>query len=1014
MKNNYKINFLTISKYTIPLLDVSNRLKILLILLILPISLFAQDIEDVKVVNAIVLNENNEPLSGVTVFSSNANKPILTSKDGSFTIIIKQDDFITLELNGYDTQSYSVKTISNTIRLKQKLPKPGQKNSVNIAFKKESSGNIVGQIGYINTDDFSDFDKSQKLEDIINGRVSGMFFPFNVRSLGTALLVIDGVPRSRTYLDNMNTMEVEQVTVLKGVHSVALYGEEASNGAVLITTKRGKSGRNTINTFIETGISVPKRKPNYLGAVEYMTLFNEALNNDGLNPRYSDEVIARTLSQDNPFRYPDIDYYSSEFVDDFSTNARVLTEFSGGKKDTRYYVHLGFNSYTDIVNIQNAGGGQNSFNLRANVDFRISDFLTANIDVVGYLNTNRSPNRNFFTTANNYLPNEFAPLIPASLIDDEDLLENAKLIDEQFLVGGTPNFSNNIYADYAFSGENVQTSQNFQFNNGLDFDLSSLVEGLTAKTYFSFDYFNTFQDRQQRTYAIYDATWTNGVDGEDILSVTKIGDDVAEPKRTVQNTDFTRNYGANIQINYSKDFGDNSFDATILGYHKTQQGNFQLFDNVYNHLGLRLNYDYKNKYIIDFSSSYATSRKLAAGNRGGFSPSIAFGWVASRESFFKNTEFIDYLKFNISAGINKSTDRISNYYLYQDSFNTSGTYRWNDGGRSGRITQLNVYGNPNLTYVERKEFNAGIEAVLFKSFGINASYFNTRFTGLPTQLNSIYTAFLGSQLPKSNHNENLYQGLDFGINYSKKIGNFSIQTGLTSLYVTNDRVKFDQVNIYQYLNREGKPADGIFGLEALGFFNNQDDILNSPAQQFGTVKPGDIKYKDQNGDNLIDNNDAILLGDSQPDLNYGVNLTLKYKGFSFFILGAGQAGGEIYDNSNYFWVSGNDKYSEIVRNRWTPQTAATATYPRLSSGENPNNFRNSSFWMRNSDYFKISRIQLTFDFPKQVVSNLKMRDLGLYVRGNNLFTISKNRDRIDLNSNSLQFHSFSLGVIANF
>lgn len=888
---------------------------------------------------------------------------------------------------------------------------PGQ---VNLAFEKVEASHVVGQVGHVNTADVSHIDKSQRLIDIIQSRVSGMFSPTNIRSIGSALLVIDGVPRSRTYFDNMNAIEVDQVTVLKGVHSVALYGEEALHGAILITTKRGKPGVNKVNTLIESGIRIPKRMPNYLGAAEYMTLFNEALANDGLDPRYSEETIAGTIAQNNPYRYPDIDYYSKEFFNKAALRGRVLTEFTGGNKDTRYYAHLGFTTSNDIVDILNVSSKTNRFNLRANVDFRISDFLTANIDVVGYLNKDNSPNTYFYNTANSYLPNQFAPLLPISLIDDPDLIENAKLINGEFLIGATPNFSKNVYADYVFAGENQQTSQNFQLNNGLNFDLSRIVDGLSAKTYFSFDYFNTFQDRQQRAYAIYEATWTDGPNGEDVLEVTKIGDDVAEPTRTVQNTDFTRNYGANVQINYTKDFDNNSLDATLLGYHRTGQSNYQLFDNVYNHLGFRLKYDFKDTYLVDFSSAYVTSRKLAEGNRGGFAPALGLGWIASNESFLKDSKIIDHLKFNISAGTTKSTNPISGYYRYQDSFNTDGSFGWDDGNRSGSVTKLSVYGNPYLSYVERKEFNIGVETLLFNSLSLNASYFNTIIDGLPTELNSIYTAFIGSQLPITNYNRNQYKGLDLGIEFYKQFGEFSIQTGLTGLHVTNERVKFDEVNLYDYLNREGGPVDAILGLESLGFFNSLEDIENSPQQQFGEVQPGDIKYQDQNGDNIIDDNDRILLGDSQPDLKYGINLTLNYKNFSLFAIGTGQTGGETYNNGNYFWVSGNDKYSEVVRDRWTPQTAETATYPRLSSEANPNNFRNSSFWLRNSDFFRLSRVQLTFDFPNDLLSNLKVKKLGLYIRGNDLITISKHADIIDLNANSLQFRSYALGLVASF
>ena len=353
-------------------------------------------------------------------------------------------------------------------------------------------------------------------------------------------------------------------------------------------------------------------------------------------------------------------------------------------------------------------------------------------------------------------------------------------------------------------------------------------------------------------------------------------------------------------------------------------------------------------------------------------------------------------------------------------------YGWKDGSSSVQSTDSKRGDNPNLGFVKRKEVNVGLEASLFNKFVVlNTNFYINRMEGMPVQPFTEYPVWFNTGWPSSsfvpyvNYNIDQRMGFEFALNFNKKVGDFDLSLGLTGNYLKTEAIKRDELYEDKYRNRVGKPIDGLWGLQSNGFYESEEDIANYGATpSFGEVKPGDIKYIDQNNDGVIDEKDEVYLGNagwSGAPFAFGINLTAKWRNFTLFARGTGSVGTYGMKDNLYYWVYGDRKYSKVVLNRWTPETAATATYPRLTTLDGSNNFRSSDFWMYRANRFDLAKIQLTYDFPLQMLKKSFVRELGIYVSGENLLTLSKERKHMEMNIGSTpQCRFFNLGVKASF
>ncbi|AJR04981.1 hypothetical protein AW14_13600 [Siansivirga zeaxanthinifaciens CC-SAMT-1] len=976
-----------------------------------------------------VVDEQGSPLEGVNVFAPKGVK-VTTDSSGKFQIVIPEEETIVIQKDGYESKLLSITDITNlnfNLVLEKSQFLASEDDEIKMGVTTKDRRDIVGSVSTINTNDRLVYDNTQFVRDYITGLTVGVRGSSNIRGIGNALFVIDGVFGRDPNILNME--EVEQITVLKDANAVALYGSQGRNGVIIINTKRGKINRNEVNVNIRSGIRTPLALPNYLDAATFMELRNEAFSNDGLDLNvvgFSQDQIQNTRNGLNPIEYPDVDLY--DFIQPFVSTHNVISEFSGGGDKSQYYVNVGWLYNEDWLNInEDINAGSNRFNVRGNIDFKVNDWITSSIDGVAIFSNSKSSRANLLSAAPTFIPFDYAPFLPVSALDIDNnpdlatLLAGANVFDGNLLGTAQQLGVNAPIARSIAGGFQNNVFRVTQFNNTINLDLSKITKGLSAKTYLSFDFLDSYTTSISNQYRAYAPTWQDGK----IIALQDFGEDRRDLSENVSSNGFTSRIGMYALVNYEKTFaGNNSLNTTLLGYYNSEKRDGVIQTDRDSHIGFQMTYDFQKKIFVDFSGAYVNSLKLPNGNKGAFSPTFGLGYILSEESFLKDSDFVNYLKLKASGGIIKSDVGINGYYLYDENYSDGANFTWADGVYSNRRQNISQGANPDLGFEQRIDLNLGFESYLMNSLWIEANYFRTELDKQLTILADQYPSYYNTFRPFNNFNANLYTGFELGLNFNKTFNDFSIGIGANVLYSQTEASKRSETNEFEYQNRQGRELSTIYGLVNDGFYSAADfdvngDLINGlPEPQFGEVKPGDLKYIDQNGDDIIDNDDSIDIGQSASPWSYGVNLNLKYKRFNLFVLGTGQTGGlgnKLTGFSNYFSPNGTDKYSEVVLGRWTPQTANTATFPRLTSGDNQNNFRTSSFWLYDTSFFEISRAQLTYEFSENLCKKIGMEDFSLNFQGYNLFEVAKNRDIRQLNvGGNPQARTYTLGVRMSF
>lgn len=974
----------------------------------------AQKANEVSV-KSTVYDDKGRPVAGAVVTGNEGKTVVYTDASGAFALTVAPRSVVIINAKGFKMQTLRADVLPARIA----LTKESGNGEVNVPFNKVDKQDMPGAITVINPETFIDQDYNVSIEGALNGRAAGLLWSNNIWGLENAIVMIDNVRRD---FSDVTLNEVQQITVLKGVNAVALYGSQAAKGVILITTKRGEANTRKIGVRVNSGIAVPKALPQYLGSAEYMALYNEARRNDGLADQFNAATIQNHRTG-NSYRYPSVDYFSSEYLKKYQNATDANAEFSGGNNIARFYSNVGWANNSTLLNVgEGKKEGDSRFNVRGNIDIKLNDYISSSVSLSTVFYDSRRGRTNYWSNAATLLPHRFTPLIPLSMIPTNYAAGQAfikasrNVINGQYLLGGTQQFPTNPIADLYVGGYDKTIRRSFQVTDGIDFNLKNLLQGLSFHTLFNLDYNNSYLQSTPNTYATYAPTWSATADS--ISGLAKFGADLRPGQQNISATTQRQNTGFSAWLNYEKSVKEvHNFSAMLLGYGATIKTNdvYQATSNA--HLGLQLAYNYKHKYWADFSGAYVNSTKLPEATRTAFSPTVSLGWLLSAEKFLAGSKVVDYLKLSASAGILNTDLDISGFYLYDNVFNRGTNFTWNDGVQAGNQTSFSSYtGNPDLAFPKRKEFNASLEGSFFThSLTLQTTFFVNKMDGLLTQRFSLYPNYMSSFIPYTNYNANKRSGMDLMLNVNKKAGSINLNLGVNATYADSKVSKRDELFADAYQNRAGRPVDAMFGLRNKGFFADQADIDRSPKQLFGEVKPGDIKYMDQNGDNLIDQRDEVMIGRFIAPFAYGITVGASYKNFTLFVLGTGNNGGYGLKNSDYFWVAGDKKYSEIVRDRWTPGTKETAKFPRLSSQQNNNDFRSSDFWSYKTDRFNLQKVQLTYNLSGTILRKTFFQDLGIYVSGANLLTFSKNREILDLNIGTApQFSNYTVGVRAGF
>jgi TonB-linked SusC/RagA family outer membrane protein len=806
--------------------------------------------------------------------------------------------------------------------------------------------------------------------------------------------------------------EIESLSVLKDAAALAMYGISGANGAILITTKRGIESKKLNVAFnARYGVQAPQFMPKLRDSYDYASLYNEALKNDGLSQLYTQKQLDGYKNGADPYLYPNVNWYDQALKKIAAIQDYTLT-FNGGNNFARYFVMGGFmnNSglYANTDNEYNSNIKFNRYNFRANVDLNLTRSLVAQIDLGGRVEDRKYPAniatadlwRSFVT----YAPNLYSVYTP----------------DGQLT--GTANFPDNPVGRMLGRGWDSRHSRDIQARVRLQQKLDAITKGLSVFANISTSSAYQSAYYKTRTYAYAEPIVTTSTLGEDSLYYLQRGVNTDLVVGTSGDTESDR-MAAQFGFQYANSFGSHDVEALVM----YQQDKYSLLgdQSAYTKRNImgRLRYAFLQKYYAEAAISYSGTGNYAPGKRFGFFPALSGGWILSQENFLKHNKTINFLKLRGSVGLvgnDKGAGRFSYNQYWEGQANA---YYWGTATSGSAGIIQSALANPDITWEKSMMANIGAEARFFKNrLSIEAHYFyERRYDGL-VNMNDMMPGLSGLTSASYVNRAVIHnRGVELSATYNDRIGSFNYFIGGQFAFIRNkvmESYETPKAESYRYV--QGNPIGQRFGLEATGFFKDELEIASNPTQAFTTVQPGDLKYKDQNNDGIIDVNDEKAIGKPPvPEINYSFNLGASYKGFDIEFLFQGNANRSVYltDYTVVPFVNNANISEWAAEGRWTPETKSSATFPRLSTISNQNNYRASGFWVRDIALLRLRNAELGYTLPGKALSKAKIEKLRLFVSAVNLFTIDNLYPRLDpetLSTGYPTLKTYSFGLNLNF
>ena len=999
--------------------------RILLVLLSFSFSTIVQA-QNITVTGSVE-DQNGEPLIGVTVAELNTTNGAITDIDGNFSIKCVKGSTLKFSYIGYK----DVTKVVTESKLKIVLIEDSQAldEVVVVGYGTQKKGSVTGSVTSVDAKAIEDF-PSANLSSALAGRLSGVYITqgtgkpgtsasFSVRAKGTPnnsdpLYVIDGVVRDKMAFDALDASEVANISVLKDGASAAVYGARAANGVVLITTKKGGNAKPTINYTGTVGIDVAAMIPETLSAYEHAVYLNDRaiqgyLNNAIWNPNveqqdpttksswYTDDELAH-------FKTTDYSFLDDAWKTPWST--RHAINITGGTEKVRYFI--GGSYFYNVGSFDNLK--YSKYNFRASIDADVSKNFTVGLNISTDNRKDTKPN--WKSDGDRDRMNDLY----------KGLLLRTKMIPS--MIDGMPvgNFIewHPLMLISEESGLHTKKWQNVNVNATAEYRVP-FVKGLKLKVQYNRTLDNRLIKKVNFPYEMYNfqtaGTNNHYIDPSNVVVSTKTRDD---GNYVFKENQLAEEYQLNLFVTYDRKFGNH--DLSALFVYEQSEGDSEKFDAQRNKLITwempeffgasgdasesivgagsvsesgrlsyvgRLNYAYADKYLLEAAFRVDGSTKFAPDQRWGFFPSAAAGWVISNESFWDGIrKTVSNLKIRVSYGL-AGNDALGERFPYRSIVamgEESGFYyNWNSQGKGPKIT---TYGNPNATWEEAKKLDVGLELGLFNALNIEAAYFTEDRTGIFMRRTSLpsSTGLLGVT-PYGNIGRVKSHGVDLSAVYNKQFNkDWSLSLRGTFTFSRNEVVEKDEGDLmYDYMSVVGHPVNAITGvLVADGLFTSQEEIDNSPKQRFGNYTVGDIKYRDLNGDGIVDGNDVTTAGSpTVPEIQYGIGATVKWRrlDFSFMFQGASNVSLRMY-NMHPFCDASHFGYGitqYIADNHWSEDNnRADAAYPRLTSQLSSNNTQSSTFYIHDAKYLRLKTVELGYTIKK----------LRVYLSGNNLFVIS--------------------------
>ena len=1040
---------------------------LMLLCIFLAGSLAAQDKGSKKVktisISLKVTDENGNAFPHAQVVVGEGLIHAETDENGTFSFKGYPDDFVAVSANGYEKSVVLVEELQteNTIKLIKSKLQATSEDDVQLPFMTIKRRNLTSAPVVLTSSQLEKY-PSTDIRNAMTGLGTGVEvreqngqpgvsaeegsgrFGFtqkvSVGSRGFGLMyIIDDVPTDITEMP-LDPNEIESITIVKDIVAKAMFGPAAANGIIFIKTKRGKKNERILNVNIESGVAQIDRMPGWANGAEYATLNNQARTNDGLLPRYTDTDIA-AYAKNNPYDYyhPSIDYREMMVKNQMSFK-RVNVSSSGGNDRVQYFAYLGYSGDGDILKL-GAKADYNRLNARSNIDIKINDFIKVQFDFFGGLSYRRSPNYGYnvnYTNQDAGTNTALTGLEFNTLINDitsySPIAYPVYAAPYDPASGNPPyygvsnSFSQNLIGNLQSNGYYTESGRTGTANVALEFDMKSILDGLKSKSYLGFNAFNQLRTGKAEDYYAYIATPAKTAGGADTILLAKKHDGTQMADQVLLNDYYYQRMAVYESLSYEKTFGKHDVQAAMTYFiakvarneteepQRTQNGVFTG------------RYSYDSKFIFNGALNYGGTSSFDKGNRYALFPTGGLAWVISEESFMKNVKCVDYLKLRVEGGVIGYESFLSPF-SYRDRWNNNNngvlfgpatTGQW-----FGNTTETLVYrvspnrtGNPDISWEKRREFSAGLDGMFFnQKLTLEVNYYNNLRDGVISQVSSRVPNMVGisSALPRFNFNKIRYTGIELGIQYADKAGKFEYTLGGNATTQSSVYVKFDEPQYrYDYQVRTGKATDTYYGQTYIGKFASDAETFVIPQLFDQTLKAGDLKYKDMNGDGFIDDGDQSPIGHTTPKLFYAVNIKLNYKGFELYALGTGRAFYDVALTNQYYWNGwGDNNYSDFVKNN------IGGAYPRLTYNKVNNNFVGSNFWLVNGGFFKLQNVELAYNLPANALKVIGARGTRLFIRGANLLTISKVKD-VDPESTSSGvdiyplFKTYSAGIKLTF
>lgn len=959
-----------------------------------------------KKVNGRVLDETDTPVAGAYVVVKGETRGAMTDNDGRFSIDVRESDYLIVSFLGYDDEEVAVKgqtdLIIKLVPIENRL-----EEVIKVAYGTQRKASVIGSISSVDVETLAS--PMGQLSTGLAGKLAGVvamqrsgepgksaeFYIRGVSTFGanaTPLILVDGVERS---MDLVDIEDIASFSILKDATATAVYGVRGANGIVLITTRRGSESKPKVNAKFETGWTSPVKLPEMADTDTFIGYLNDIFVDSGFDAPVSETDRAKYLSGEDPDLYPSVDWVKAMFKDLAQTH-KINVNVTGGTKNVRYYVGGSYYFEDGIFNIAsndryNSQMNYQKFNFRSNVDINITKTTVLGLGLSTQYTVKNQPGGSVSDILTLTMKN--TPIAMPTVFSDGTLSEIKN--------------TNNPYNILNESGWLQANRNTAQSTITLDQDFSSLItEGLHAKLMMSWDAWNQTSIQRFKTPATYsmkmnaDGTreyvpedeydgymqlseWNSGMNSLNFEASTVYERQFAQAHRVSGMFLF------NLRIR-----NDNVPDAYLKSFPYKNMG-----------IAARATYSFKDRYFFEGNFGYNGSENFAPGHRFGFFPSVALGWMVSNEPFWQDSslvDVVDVLKFKGSIG-QIGNDQIGGdrRFVYNATMLTDlGGSNWGKDERSyNRANRTGEVANPDVSWETSTKMNVGFEVSLFRELKYSFDYFFDRREGIFLQRESLPSAVGINVQQYVNVGKMRNTGIDMTLDYDHKFGNdLSVSFKGTYTFNRNHIIDNDMPSqVWKYQNTAGYANKQQRGYIAEGLFTSQEEIDAWPVQTIGIYGPGDIKYRDVNGDGIVDEYDIVPIGyTTLPEITYGFGAGLNWKGFDFSFFFNGVAHVTRIISGNQFWggtpttaKEAGQIYMDVARNHWSPSNPdANAPYPRLHLAKYVNNEQRSTFWQRDMSFLRLKNVELGYTLPKKLTKKIKMSSLRVYVQGVNMLTFS--------------------------